>query len=438
MATRFYLPGSQFASTLAPAFSSLWRPNTFGTWPRPRRALAPPVPSGLQLPLTATLSQPQASGESSAGSPADVLIAQYISDPIPAQTISGTIKGLLRTQESTFMAARSQLLVKVVSGDGTVVRGVLYAGDLTTSAPNATDEWVQASYGGRWFLRNILTSAGTAPVSLTSVNAQSGDRIVLEIGARTFLNATGNLLLDTQATGTADLISENNVTNRSWLEFSQNLVLDSGYYYTDFSENLVGAHPANWVETGGAVPTYTVNTLAGATGGVVLTKTSGSSGVYAAIRRLGLTDRTTDELRVKFRAAAATGQFGPVLSLDATAASMTGYLCAIATATQLRLFRTVASTATNVAQGVLPFTPVANTMYWIYMKRTGAVIEAKIWEASSPEPGAFQISYTDPSPLAAGGVGFASSTTGAYDLDVFQQGVASVAVTHTGWGRALV
>lgn len=429
MATRFYFPATVPGSAIAPTVSSLWRPGVYGSWPRPVRIASFAPPSGVGLLDNTAMSRSTDPAESSAGSPGDVLIAQYISDPIAAQTISGTIKGLLRVFEGfAGLDARAQLLVKVVSGDGSTTRGVLYGGDLTTAAPDSTDEWF-TSYSAHWFLRSTLTSAGASPVTLTSVSALAGDRIVLEVGARCFASSSSNLNWDPRAANTTDLVSADATVARSWLEFSQTIATDQGYYYTDFSEYAVAGRPANWTIFGGGSAVYTVTTLAGATGGVVLRRASGG-GTNQGIRRLGIVDRTDDEVRVKVKVDSGFGGLGgPVLSQTGTTA--TGYCLQVNSsfAGQAALFRNgtqVVSTATGLAA------VTAGVYYWLHIKRTGNLIQGKIWRASDSEPASFHVSYTDGSPLAAGGVGYMSSAASTIpDIDIFQQGTASLSASIT-------
>lgn len=94
---------------------------------------------------------------------------QYVSDPIAAQTISGTAKGQLMCRE--FDAADNasfRLRLFVVSADGSVERGTLLA---------------LGSYVGTEFDPSNITNRKLADGdALSSVAALSGDRIVLEIG----------------------------------------------------------------------------------------------------------------------------------------------------------------------------------------------------------------------------------------------------------------
>jgi len=57
----------------------------------------------------------------------------------------------------------------------------------------------------------------------------------------------------------------------------------------------------------------------------------------------------------------------------------------------------------------IPFTATANTRYWIRLDvqpvAGSAVLNARVWADGTPEPTGWQISYSDPSPLAPGQAG---------------------------------
>ena len=161
-----------------------------------------------------------ARAETSSTNNYNVLLAQFVSAPLTYDgTLSGTVHGVARALESsTAMNAYSQLVVKVVSGDGSTLRGTA----LTFVTTGGT-EWPTTTAARRYL-------GLTANRALTSTAFQAGDRIVVEIGysARNTgtTNYTGTLRFgdptsgadmgDSQ-TGTADEIP--------WVEFSQDLIL---------------------------------------------------------------------------------------------------------------------------------------------------------------------------------------------------------------------
>lgn len=168
----------------------------------------------------------------------DVLIRQYVSAPLTAQTITGTLKGQVQISESNASANMlPQIVVNVVSKDGTTVRGTLYGGDTRTTN---VDELTTA-------LRNQrIPATGVSPVTLTSVTAQDGDRIVVEIGVRaqntsnTNYTATANF----GDSGASDLTEGGAETTNlnPWVELSANLTFQTGL--TPFRDEVVADSPS--------------------------------------------------------------------------------------------------------------------------------------------------------------------------------------------------
>ncbi len=162
MSTRFYLPTTGNAA-VSPAFDAAWG-----------------VTAGAD---TLTLSSSRSGSAfatkttaESTTSVVDVLSRQYISEPLVAQTISGTVKAIIRASENTSTAdARAQVVIRVVNGRGDVVRGTL----LAASAASLASEF-GASLQDRKF---PLAWSGSG-ASVSSVAAQTGDRLVVEIGWR--------------------------------------------------------------------------------------------------------------------------------------------------------------------------------------------------------------------------------------------------------------
>jgi hypothetical protein len=149
---------------------------------------------------------------------------QYISESIGAQTISGTFSAVFRIGESAAAAdAALQVIVRVLSHDGTTVRGVLYAGQsasLNTTAGALGQECNTTA-------ETRLIPSGTA---LSSVTAQDGDRLCVEVGARYYnTSATSfNTFVRYGAdAGLTDLaFSAGSTTDGApWIEFSTAITL---------------------------------------------------------------------------------------------------------------------------------------------------------------------------------------------------------------------
>ena len=109
----------------------------------------------------------------------NAFMVRCVSKPLTAQTISGNVYGQILGEEySSTNNAVPQMVLKVVSNDGSIVRGVLVAAD--TSSISAGQEFppniiTTGKLGNRYYPR-----AGV--VSLTPLDVEEGDRLVLEIG----------------------------------------------------------------------------------------------------------------------------------------------------------------------------------------------------------------------------------------------------------------
>lgn len=207
MATRFYLPSSG-AAAVTPAWSAGWEQVASGS---ARRC------------ATARQNTAMASGSLNVASPQGTLdfgLVRYVSDPLQAQAIAGTVKGQIRAAEGdSFDDCRAQLVVKIVSGDGATLRGVLLDFD---ASPLASEFSIA--------LANRRFSVGGA-AALDSVNALAGDRLVLELGARTF-DAYGfsrKAILRFGDAAASDLPEDEVETAElnPWIELSQNLLFQA-------------------------------------------------------------------------------------------------------------------------------------------------------------------------------------------------------------------
>jgi len=209
--TRLYLPSSGTAP-ISPAFDASWEATG-----APTRL---PLSTGkdehsavLSVAVAAILNVP-------AGA-VDIAIAQFISAPLSGnQTISGAIKGQIRALESSGTGDLDpQCVIRVLSNDGTTVRGTLIASDTS----GLGHEFNTA-------LRNVKYPKGGSTTP-TSVNALDGDRLCIEVGYRKHESAT------TSRTGTlsfgdnagTDLAEDETTTtaNDPWFEFADTLTFQA-------------------------------------------------------------------------------------------------------------------------------------------------------------------------------------------------------------------
>jgi hypothetical protein len=210
VATRFYLP--HFGDlNITPAFAA-WGLTTNMDRRRAVRS------------KTGTALTNKASAAVGVTTTRDVGIRQYMSDPLSgAQTITGTVKGIIQALESATTAnAQAQCTIRVVSKDGTTVRGTLLA-----LSAGTTSEFATALTSRKFPL------AWAAPgATLSSVSALDGDRIAVDFGAR-FVATTVATTTATERfgdTGATDLAEDETGTTTTfvpWLEFSQTLTFQA-------------------------------------------------------------------------------------------------------------------------------------------------------------------------------------------------------------------
>lgn len=204
MATRFYLPISGAPSGITPAFDAGWEQTGQATRLNLLRKTKMDVLAALtnMTALTVPITTTQ-----------DILGFQLISEPLPANmTISGTISAVVRVFENANTNnVTLALLAKVVSRDGGVSRGTLF------STFNTDTEFA------------LSASAATRIVNaqaLTPINAQSGDRIVVELGGHAAgPTAAGSYTMRLGNNAASDFALTSGLTTdlNPWVEFSQDL-----------------------------------------------------------------------------------------------------------------------------------------------------------------------------------------------------------------------
>ncbi len=220
MVTRFYLP-STGAADVNPAYT--------GTWTSSANA-------DRRKPVTTKISSAMTNrtvNALSSGTKETILVRQYVSDPIAAQTISGTIKGQIRAmEESGTMNASLSILIKVVSNDGNTVRGTLLA--LTDQNTTASNEFEIS------LTNHTFKNGDTTPITLSSVVASAQDRIVIEIGVNEATTVTTRVLTLNFGDDSASDLAEDQTTtaaNNPWIEFSG--TISFGTLYTkDLTESI--------------------------------------------------------------------------------------------------------------------------------------------------------------------------------------------------------
>lgn len=181
-----------------------------------RRQLTPTIRSGENETYTFGVS------ETDAGT-FDILCGQYISEPLVAQTISGSVTGIWSAREAAVGGADedfgTQIIIRAIARDGTV-RGTLLA-PRSYVATNSTpgDPAYEFSRSGTHETRFL---DGT----LSSLAVEEGDRLVIEIGARATNATTSSRTADPRVV-TRDIYSDfahtegtGGTASNTWIEFS--------------------------------------------------------------------------------------------------------------------------------------------------------------------------------------------------------------------------
>jgi hypothetical protein len=168
---------------------------------------------------------------------------QLISMPLAAQTITGTVKGYALFSESdAAQDCRVQCEIRIISQAGTV-RGTL----LAANTDALSSEFVATPTN-----RRIPLLAATN--TLTSVSAQEGDYLVVEIGHRTHVasgtsyTATVRWQDDPGSTDLPEDETDTDATKAPWLEFSQTLILNDTFdYFANAPATVLSAEQTNAV-----------------------------------------------------------------------------------------------------------------------------------------------------------------------------------------------
>lgn len=206
--TRIYLPSGTvpIEPSTNPAFDAAW--NSTGAAVRRK-----PVTDGRKKGTAAASVQVT----SAATNPEKILLAQYVSGPLRAQTISGNVSGQIRALESNAaFNGTLQIGIRVFSADGATVRATLLAVGGTTTTATTPPEFATALTN-----RRFLTSGDVTPLPLTSYTCVEGDRLVIEIGVADKDAGTARTASLSFGDNTVDLTVDDTTTtaNDPWVEF---------------------------------------------------------------------------------------------------------------------------------------------------------------------------------------------------------------------------
>lgn len=212
--TRFYLPSTGKAPVEVIPEADIWDYTVLSSQ-RPTSTVKGASPL---VAITAI--------EDSSSSSHDIAFATFVSGPLRAQTITGTIQARVRSWESSDDAnARSQFIAKVVSHDGATVRGILIPASTTSGTVN---EWViAADVTGA---RNARYPRLSASSTVTPVTCLDGDRVVFEFGVRAANTVTTPFTVGVEFGEAGDDLPANETNTAPgapWVQFSTAVLLGS-------------------------------------------------------------------------------------------------------------------------------------------------------------------------------------------------------------------
>jgi hypothetical protein len=151
------------------------------------------------------------------------LVRQYVTEPLAAQTITGTIKGQFRCIESNSnFSACIAVSVRACSKDGTTIRSpALLAISWSDLYTNSSHEMATSLTN-----RKLEDVNENASLTLTSCTLSEGDRLVIELGfaaSDTSTSRTGGISFgDNHSTNLGENITDTAAYN-PWIQFSQTL-----------------------------------------------------------------------------------------------------------------------------------------------------------------------------------------------------------------------
>jgi len=147
-------------------------------------------------------------------------LGRFVSAPLAAQTISGTVKGQVNARETNATDNYSLAIgIKVIQSGGSD-RGAV----LAVTAPDASGNELAITTSTN---RSFRDSAESASISLSSLAVSDGDRIVVEVGFYQQSTSTANAFITLGDTHNVADLAENETTTTSlaaWVEFSQDLL----------------------------------------------------------------------------------------------------------------------------------------------------------------------------------------------------------------------
>jgi len=218
VATRFYLPTTGTPS-ISPAYGSGWVQD-------PALARVDMVTTRISSAF-ANIGNGDVGDSRAAG---DILLRQFISAALAAQTISGTIKGVLRGQCNSGSGGSQVPTVRVAKCDST--------GSSVTEILAITKSDTEASPPGfvvtptTYTNRRLEEGTDDFTLNLASTGVSAGDRLIVEIGWFHALQYTSSRFsrIEFGDNSASDLAEDETGTSQDnpWVEFSMDLAFDGG------------------------------------------------------------------------------------------------------------------------------------------------------------------------------------------------------------------
>lgn len=202
MATRFYLPSVAGGTGISPAVHADWSNGAAALFARYVMS------TGRTGTAMTTFSESVAANSSEC-------FAQFVSAPLAAQSIDGTISISMRCNcADTASGDNYRLRARIIAPDGTTVRGTIFTG-----APGTGNE--------NWSTSLVSEFATVTDAQTTSVSATAGDYLVVEIGPANlaaFTSETETMRWGDAAATDLDAADDDAGDDNPWVEFSQTII----------------------------------------------------------------------------------------------------------------------------------------------------------------------------------------------------------------------
>lgn len=150
-------------------------------------------------------------------------IARFVSEPLAAQTISGTVKAQIRFSEAALTDNYTAAIgLKVITSAG-ADRGTLLA---VTATDTATFEFATTLTN-----RSLRDASDNTSITLSSLAVSDGDRIVVEFGFKQASTSVGSCTISAEGSTLADLAEDDTTTaaNCPWIELSHDVAFLDPY-----------------------------------------------------------------------------------------------------------------------------------------------------------------------------------------------------------------